>query len=81
MYGCPKSPVRSGDGFEGERSESTSTLEYYEHTVDNLAIEVVRQNSSSEVIPLFLEVWEVGRDGIELPVVDGPLVPRNEGCV
>ena len=60
-YGCPKSPVWSGDGFEGERSESTSTLEYYEHNVDNLAIEVVGQNWSSDVISLFLEDWKVGR--------------------
>ena len=60
-YGCPKGPVWSGDGFEGDRSEDTSSVEYYEHTVDNLAIEVVGQNWSSEVISLFLEDWEVGR--------------------
>ena len=41
-YGFPKSPVWSGDGFEGEGSEDTSSVEYYEHNVDNLAIEVVR---------------------------------------
>ena len=29
--------------------------EYYEHNVDNLAIDVVWQNWSSEVISLFLE--------------------------
>ena len=40
-YGCPKSPVWSGGGFEGDRSESTSISEYYEHNVDNLAMEVV----------------------------------------
>ena len=60
-YGCPESPVWSSDGFEGERSESTSTLEYHEHNVDNLAIEVVGQNWSSEVISLSLEHWEVER--------------------
>ena len=60
-YGCLKSPVWSGDGFEGERSESTSTLAYYDYNVDNLAIEVVGQNWSSAVISLFLEDWEVGR--------------------
>ena len=37
-YGCPKSPVWSGDGFGGERREDTSSVEYYEHNVDNLAI-------------------------------------------
>ena len=50
-------------------------MEYYEHNVDNLAIEIVR----SEVISLFLEDWEVGWH--KLPLVNGPFVPRNEGCV
>ena len=45
-YRCPKSPVWSGDGFEGERSEDASSVEYYDHKVDNLAIEVVGQNLS-----------------------------------
>ena len=39
-----KSPVWSGYGYEGERSEDTSSEEYCEHNVDNLAIEVVGQN-------------------------------------
>ena len=60
-YGCRKSPLWRGDGFEGERSEDTSSVESYEHNVDNLAIEVVGQNWSSEVISLFLKDWEVGR--------------------
>ena len=50
-------------------------MEYYEHNVDNLAIEIVR----SEVISLFWEDWEVGWH--KLPLVNGPFVPRNEGCV
>ena len=54
-------PVWSGDGLEEERSESTSTLEHYEHNVDIFAKEVVGQNWSSEVISLSLEDWEVGR--------------------
>ena len=45
--GCPKSPVWSGDGFELERSEDTSSVEYHEYNVDNLAFEVVGQNWSS----------------------------------
>ena len=57
----PKNPVWSGDGFDGEGSEDTSSVEYYEHSVDNLAIEVVGQNWSSEVISRSLEDWEVGR--------------------
>ena len=60
-YGCPKGPVWSGDGFEWAGSDGTSSLEYYEHTVDNLAIEVFGQNCSSDVISVFLEDWEVGR--------------------
>ena len=36
-------------------------MEYYEHNVGTLAIEVVGQKWSSDVISLFLEDWEVGR--------------------
>ena len=71
-YGCPKSLVWSGDGFERERSKSTSTLEYCKHTVDNLTIEVFGQNWSSEVISLFLKV---GRMVSSCQLVTGPLVP------
>ena len=77
-YGCPKSPARSDDGLEEERGEDTSSVEYYEHNVDDFAIEVVGQNWSSEVISLFLEDWEVGRGGIKLPFIHGLVVPRNE---
>ena len=47
-HGCPKSPVWSDDGLEEERGEDASSVEYYEHNVDNLAIEVVGQNWSCE---------------------------------
>ena len=60
-YGCPQSRVWSDDGLENERGEDTSSVEHYEHNVDKLAIEVVGQNWTSEVISLFLEDWEVGR--------------------
>ena len=56
-----KGPVWSDNGLEGERSEDSSSVGYYEHNVHNLAIEVVGQNWSSEVISLFLDDWEVGR--------------------
>ena len=56
-----KSPVWSGDVFDGERSEDTSSVEHYEHNVDNFAKQVVGQRWSSEVISFFLEDWEVGR--------------------
>ena len=59
-YDCPKSPVWSGDGFEEERSEDTSSMEYHEHNLGNIAIEAVGQNLTNEVISLFLEDWEVG---------------------
>ena len=41
--------------------EGTSSLEFYEHNVGNLALEVFGQIWSSEVISLFLEDWEVER--------------------
>ena len=56
-----KSPVLSDDGHEGERSEDTSSVECYDHNDDNLAIEVVGQNWTSEMVSLFLEDREVGR--------------------
>ena len=58
---CPKCLVWSGVGYEGERTEDTSSVEYYEHNVDNLAIKVVGQIWSSALISLVLEDWEVGR--------------------
>ena len=60
-YGCPKSLVWSDDGFEEERGEDASSVEYYEHNVGNLAIEVVGQHRTSEVISLFLKEWRLGR--------------------
>ena len=42
-------------------SEGTPSLEYHEHNVGNLAVEVVWQTWSSEVITLYLRDWEVGR--------------------
>ena len=56
-----KSPVWSSNGFEWAGCEDFSSLECYEHNVGNLAVEVVGQNWSSEVISLFLEDWEVWR--------------------
>ena len=55
-----KSLVWSSNGVEWAGCEDAS-LECYEHNVGNLAIEVVGQNWSSEVVSLFLEEWEVGR--------------------
>ena len=56
-------------------------MEYHEHNVDNVAIEVAGQNWSSEV-DLSYPGGLAGRaGGIKLPLVGGPFVPRNEGCV
>ena len=81
MWKCD-CPIWSDDGLEEERGEDTSSVEYYDHNVDNLAIEVVvGQNWWSKVNSLFLEDWVGGwAGGIELPLVNGPFVLRNEGC-
>ena len=76
-----KSPVWSGDGVEGKRSEGTSSLEYYEHNVGNLALEVVRQNWSTEVISLFLEDWKVGRVALSCHLaMDLPCQEMRDVC-
>ena len=59
-YGCPKSHMWGSDCGEWAGSEGTPSVEHCEHNV-NLALEVVGQNWSSEVISIFLEDWEVGR--------------------
>ena len=50
-------------------------------TSGNLAVEVVGQNWSSEVISLFLEDWEVGRVALSCHLSVEPVMPRDEGCV
>ena len=60
-YGCPKSSVWSN---EWAGSEDASSLEDYEQNVDNLAIEFVGQNGSTEVISHFLYDLEVGREAL-----------------
>ena len=47
--------------MEWAGSEDDSSLEYYDHSAENLAIEFVGQNWSSEVITLVREDREVGR--------------------
>ena len=56
--GCPKRPEWISSG---PTSEADYGFEFYEHNVENMAIEVIGQDRSSEVISLFLEDWEVGR--------------------
>ena len=60
-------------------SETSVGREVYEHNNECRAIEVIRQDWSSEVVALFLEDWELGRVGIE-PHDHGPSLPRSEGC-
>ena len=56
-------------------------LEYHEHDVDNLALEVVGQTWSSEVISLFFADLEGRAGGIKLPFVNGSLMPRmRDAC-
>ena len=64
-----KSPVWSSNEWTG--GENASSLEYYEHNVENLALEVVGQHWSSEVISLSLEDWEVSMG----------FHAKKEGCV
>ena len=56
-----KNSVWRSSGVDLAGYEDASSLEWYEHNVGNLAIEVVGQNCSSEALSLFLENWEVGR--------------------
>ena len=70
------------NGVEWAGSEGTSSLEHHEHNVGNLALEVVGQNWSSEVISVFLEGWEVGRAALSCHLsMDFFFLPRHEGCV
>ena len=80
-YGCPKSPGWSSGGFDWAGSEGTYSFEDYEHNVDNLALEVVGQKLSGEVVSLFSEDWELGTGGTKLARGNGPSLPRNEGCL
>ena len=63
-----KSHVLSSNGVEWAGSEDVTSLEYYEHNVGNLAIEVVGQNWSSEVVSLFLGKLGGWAGGTELSV-------------
>ena len=65
-HGCPNKPVWSSGGNYRAGSDGTSSFEDYEHTVDNLALEAVGQNWSSEVVSLFSEESSDG-GGFELP--------------
>ena len=79
-YGGAKSLVWSSGGDDWAGCEGTSSFEDHEHNVDNLALEVVGQNWSSEAVSLLggLGAWT---GGIELPHGSGPFMPRNEGDV
>ena len=46
MWLPKKRPDWSDDGFEGERSEDTSSVEYDEHNVDDFANKVVGRNGT-----------------------------------
>ena len=54
---------------------------FCEHTVDDLAIEVVGQHWTSEAISLSTEDWEVGRVPSSCHLSTDLFVSRNEECV
>ena len=56
--GCPTSPEWISSG---PTTEADGGFEFCEHNVVSMAIEVIGQDRSSEVISLFLKDWEVGR--------------------
>ena len=60
-YECPKNPDWNSDVGVWTRSEGTSSSEMYEHNVESLALEVIGQNWSGEMVSLFLEDWELAR--------------------
>ena len=57
--GCPKSPEWISSC---SASETFLGCEMYEHNIECRASEVIGQDWSSEVVALFLEDWELGRD-------------------
>ena len=59
-------------------SETSLVCDVHEHNNECLAVEVIGQDWSSEVVALFLEDWE---GSFELPHDHGPSLPRNQGCV
>ena len=70
----------SSNDVEWAGSEDASSLEFHEHSVGNLALEVVGQNWSSEVISLFLE--DLGGWAAPCCHMSKDLfMPRNEGFV
>ena len=55
---CPKSPEWISSG---PTSEAGCGFEFHGQDVENMAIGGIGQDTSSEVISLFLKDWEVGR--------------------
>ena len=55
--GCPKSL----EWISSCSTSETSCGEEYEHDNECQAVEVIRQDLSSDVVALFLEDWELGR--------------------
>ena len=56
--GCPKCPEWISSG---PTSEASRGLQLYEHSVENMAVDVIGQDRSSDVVALFLKDWELGR--------------------
>ena len=70
--GCLKSPERISSR---PTSEADCGFKFYEHNVEIMAIEVIGQDRSGQVISLS---WRIGglAGGIQLPLVFGPYGKR-----
>ena len=55
--GFPKSPEWISSG---PTSETYCHSEFYEHNVENMAVEVIGQDRSDKLVALFLKNWAVG---------------------
>ena len=75
---CPQSPEWISSG---PTSEADHGFEFSELIVEIMAIEVVGQDTSSEVISLLLEDWEVGRVALSCHLSVDFLCQEMRGCV
>ena len=76
-----KNPVWSSNGVEWAGSEGVSPLEYDEHTVGNLPLEVVGRIGQVKRSLFLLEGWEVGRVALRCHLsMDLPCQEMRDAC-
>ena len=74
---CPKSPEWISSG---PTSKAYCCFEFYEHNFENMAIEVIGQDSSGNVA-LFLKDWELGRVALSCHMaMDFLCQEMNDAC-